>query len=404
MSYYSSLNNFLSRNDEILHHGQLALFCNQTSWHFPSGKYLLEILAQRGVLRKLFIPEHGFFSELQDQKKFDETEKYSFLAPNTDIISLYGTKEESLYPQRNDLMGVDLVIVDIQDVGSRYFSFINSLFYLLKQLNELSSSPSLIIIDRPNPAGRKVEGSKLPEKYSSFIGLEGLPHRHGLTIGELCKYFYAQMKADFPIEVIPFDENEFNNPFLIQPSPNFPTKYTAKIYSGQCLFEGTVLSEGRGTTKPFEIFGAPFLNWKILEKIRKEISDDFPELNTSYSLRPLQFVPTFHKYAGELCYGFQLHFLKNNVHSLFLSMLLLQKIQKNTSIDIFRKGTYEYGSELSAIEILLGDDLLLDFIKGHVSSKEVKNYLKNAENSWIEGIRKHLLYPDECFSVSTFLK
>ena len=401
---YSSLNKFLSRDDEVLHHGHLALFCNQTSWHFSSGKYLVEILAQRGILKKLFIPEHGFFSELQDQIKLDETEKYSFLAPEAEIISLYSSKKESLYLQKNDLQDIDVLLIDIQDVGSRYFTYINSLYYLLQHLNGLSSSPSLIIIDRPNPAGRKVEGSKLPEKYSSFLGLEGLPHRHGLTIGELSKYFYAQMKASFSIEVIPFDEDEFDNPFLIQASPNFPTHQIAKIYTGQCLFEGSILSEGRGTTKPFEIFGAPFLDWKILEKIREDLSDDFPGINKLYSLRPLQFVPTFNKYAGELCYGFQLHLFENNVHSLFLSMLLLQKIQKNILMDIFRKGIYEYGSELSAIEILLGDDLLLDFINGHVSAKEVKDYLQNSENQWIKSTQNHLLYSNDCFSDSIFLK
>lgn len=393
----SAIFKFLELKDPALFEGNLALLCNQVSFDFNSGKYLFDLLNNRGVLKKIFIPEHGLFAEFQDQVKLDQTEIYRFLNLNAKFISLYGKTESSLNLKKEDLSSVDTFVIDIQDAGSRYYTYLSTIKNLFISIKKHRLSIKVYVIDRPNPADRQVEGSLLPEKYASFIGITGLPHRYGLTLGELCKFFRSEMNAGFDLEVIPFNTEDFFAPFPVSPSPNFPTLTTAQIYSGQCLFEGSILSEGRGTTKPFEIIGAPFLKWDVLLKIQEDLFKNYPFFKDKIMLRPLKFIPTDHKFKGEVCNGFQLHILDPSFHVLIFSLILLKYIDNYTDKDIWKKGKYEYGSDKTAIELLAGDDKILKYLKQSYDLKSLILHLQKEEDLWIKKVRNHLIYPFDLF-------
>ena len=398
----SALTKLLKRDDELLFSGNLALLCNQTSFDFKTGKYLFEILAERGTLNQVFIPEHGLFAELQDQHKLDPDNHYQFLNLGASVTSLYGSAESSVAPSIAQLKNIDALVIDIQGVGCRYFSYLSTIQNIFKTVDQVGHSIKVFVIDRPNPAGRQVEGSRMTGEYASFLGIEGLPHRHGLTIGEMCKYLHADLQAGFDLEIIPFNEKEFNQALPIQPSPNFPSAITAQLYSGQCLFEGTILSEGRGTTRPFEIIGAPFLSWEILKKVRSELYKKYPDFNDKIALRPLKFIPTTHKYVGEVCFGFQLHVLSADFHALILSVLLIECINRHCEINIWRQGPYEYGSKKTAIEILVGDREILDFLNHTNQMKDVLPHLSSEEHIWIKKAAEFLIYPFPLFTQEYF--
>lgn len=358
----------------------VGLLCNQVSFDFVSQQYLFQILHKKQVLKRLFVPEHGLFGELQDQEKLNEAKAYETLGlDDVDVISLYQNSETSLAPSISALNDLDTIVIDIQDVGCRYFTFTTTIYYLFETLVQNKISPKIFVLNRPNPAGQQIEGTPMPSIYASFIGLEGLPHRHGMTIVELCFYFRERLKGVFEIIVIS-DEKESNvNPLTINPSPNIPNVITPLIYAGQCLLEGTILSEGRGTTRPFEVFGSPDLPWQDLSKIAEKINQDW---HKKAILRPLRFIPTFHKFSGEVCQGFQLHLLEaENYHSLLHSLLIIRELATLRS-DIWRTGKYEFGSEKTAIELLVGDDDLLAFLYGNLSYKNIVDKLQTTENQW----------------------
>lgn len=361
----------------------VGLFCNQTAFVFEKRKYLLELLSESKALKTVFVPEHGLFSELQDQEPVEAVEAYRAMAEKVEFISLYGQSEESVRIPAQALTSLTDIVVDIQDVGCRYFTYTTSLAYLIATLSGIASPPRLWVVDRANPAGRQVEGTPLPAVFSSFIGHQGLAHRHGLSMGELAIWLTRFYKGTFELRLVsPTSEDFF---FQIFPSPNFPSLQTAQLYSGQCLFEATNLSEGRGTTRPFEIIGAPFLGWEKLQRIKHDFelqTDAIPWLN--YVLRPLQFIPTFHKYANQLCGGFQVHLAMGVVnHSLLNSLVLLQIMNDHVS-NLWREGPYEKGNTRTALEILVGDKTLINFVNGKESLKVTIDYLKNQENEWIQ--------------------
>ena len=160
---------------------------------------------------------------------------------------------------------------------------------------------TILVLDKPNPAGRGVEGTRMTKEFSSFIGIEGLPHRHGLTIGELCRYFRRKLNATWQLVINPARDK---NTIFIPPSPNIPTVNTCRLYSGQCLWEGSNISEGRGTTLPFEMIGSPFLRWLFEEEWN---SPKHPAFDKHVYLRPVKFIPVFHKYTGRSLLWFARH-------------------------------------------------------------------------------------------------
>ena len=378
---------------QLLHHdiikkgSQTGLLCNQSCWQASTGKYVFETLIRQGVLKKVFIPEHGLFGELQDQEKLDNTSAYHFFSDKVEWISLYSYQESSLSASASQLAGIDTLIIDLQDTGSRYYTFISTIWLLLKSITIHHLDIKIVVLDKPNPAGRQVEGTRMQQEYASFIGLQGLPHRHGLTIGELCRYFKYKLEAEWELVIVPARRKEY---IFIPPSPNIPHAGVCRLYSGQCLWEGTNISEGRGTTLPFEMTGAPFLDWIFREDWN---STGHPVFNKYAFIRPAKFIPTFHKYANTSCSGFHLLISdKKKYHSLSHSLRLLKYIKERSPEFAWKEGKYESFNDKKAIELLAGDTLILDYFEQKASWKEVKIKMEEEEAAWIKTASPFLIY------------
>ncbi len=358
-----------------------GILTNQTGWngeyHFQSLHGFLDVI-------RVFIPEHGLFGELQDQVSGRDLQ---YESDHCEFWNLYGDTEESLIPPDDKLTDLDLLIIDIRDIGSRYYTFLTTAYYILKKISELTrnseSTPCVIVFDSPNPIGRKVEGTPLYPGYSSFVGIQGVVHRHGLSSGELLSFYKERDSLNIELEVIPpgvFHPQNYDAFSWIPPSPNIPALTTCYVYPGQCLLEGTNLSEGRGTTRPFEIFGAPYIQSEnaYLKKEMESYSSG------SFVLRPLRFKPTFHKHSGKICEGYQLHLVQpEKFHSLFFTLHLLRTIRILYPRDFeFLSGCYEFRSDRPAIELLVGDPILLNYINGMGRTKDIQDYLYEEEKKW----------------------
>lgn len=393
---------FFQQPDLVLKGGKLGVLCNQTAWHPETGEYLFESLARKGNLKRIFTPEHGLFSELQDQVKLDTANCYADISREVEFVSLYGDSEESLTASVDKLSDIDALIIELQDVGCRYYTYISTIHNLFKALKENNINLSIYIIDRANPAGRQVEGTMLRAGYRSFIGVDGIPHRHGLTIGELSYFLYNEIGAKFPLHIISYkaQTNKDLLPWSIPPSPNFPGLFTAHFYSGQCLWEGTNLSEGRGTTRPFELFGAPYLeeiaDYNQKHGLKNWNDENGPLYDPGVYIRWMKFIPTFHKYANECCMGFQLLMNPNmQYHALSHALRIMRFLHDNCRGFAFREGKYEAGNDRNAIELLLGDKELIDFVSGEGEWSGIKEHIKVEEQKWIKKCKKILLYEDE---------
>ena len=363
-----------------------GIFCNHTAFLRKERKYLVEILERQVRLEKIFVPEHGFFTELQDQEPVSRLNAYDILRTNAEFSSLYPGGDASLKTGMGMLDQLDLLIIDIRDVGVRYFTYVTMLGMILKDLKD--RPVTILLVDHPNPAGRQVEGIPLGGGYSSLIGWPGLPHRYGLTFGELALFLQDQLHGGFLLEIIKAADQSVY-PDFPYPSPNIPHPLTAQVYAGQCLWEGTNVSEGRGTTRPFEIFGAPF--FRIL---MTDWADRWNASHPEAILRPLIFIPTFHKYEGEYCYGFQLHPCSSEYHSLWYSLKMLRNIRSVVEDFSWREGPYETGSDRKAIELLAGDDLLIGYLNGKENERTVREKLIEEERKWMNHCRTYLLYKD----------
>ena len=333
---------------------KLALLCNQASvtGGFVHSRDVVERTFP-GKLVCLFSPQHGFFSEKQDNMIESGHMRDSTGLP---IYSLYG---ESRRPDPKLFEEFDMLLVDLIDVGTRVYTFVWTLIYCLEAAAE--SGCKVVVLDRPNPIGGEIiEGNILREQCSSFVGLHPIPMRHGLTLGELGLLCNKEMNIGADLEVIPMQgwrrEMLFPDTGLpwVFPSPNMPSPATALVYPGQVIWEGTNVSEGRGTTLPFEIFGAPF--WD-LARIKKELEKiELP----GCILRPLVFEPCFGKWASHSCQGYQIHvtdpkiFLSYRISLAFLSVML-----KYFSDDFaYKHPPYEYEYERLPMDLILGDDQL----------------------------------------------
>lgn len=391
--------------DIVLRSGKIAILCNQSAWHPERGEYLFETYHKKGLLKRVFIPEHGLFGELQDQVKLDNTDAYQKMAPGCEFVSLYGSSEESLTIRSEKLTDIDALIVDIQDAGARYYTFTSTLFGLFRTLKAQGINLPVYLIDRINPMGRQVEGTILREGYSSFIGEEGIPHRHGLTFGELANYFYNEINAKFPLHIISYASEAVNRelmPWSIPPSPNIPGLFTCHFYSGQCLWEGTNISEGRGTTRPFEVFGAPFMEELISFNESNGYDNwndpEHPLHDPAVYLRWHKFIPQFHKYAGETCFGFQLHPVPGRqYHALAHNLRIVRFAAQNCSGFEFRPGKYEAGNEKTAIELLAGDPMIVNYLKGDEEWETLKEEMKHEEQKWIRKAKRVMLYEEQLY-------
>jgi uncharacterized protein YbbC (DUF1343 family) len=396
--------------DLVLRSGRIGVLCNHVAWNPEKGEYLFETLYKKGNLKRVFTPEHGLFGEHQDQVKVDSASIYERMGmKGCEFVSLYGTSEESLYAQKDKLTDIDALIIELQDVGSRYYTFLSTVNNLFKVLHKNNINISVYVLDRENPIGRSVEGSMLRDEYSSFIGISGLPNRHGLTIGEMANSFHTEIGAKFPLHIISYitrSATKFMMPWSIPPSPNIAGLFTSGFYTGQCLWEGTNVSEGRGTTRPFELFGAPYMkelaDYNIKHKCSNWNDPNNPLSDQGAFIRWNIFIPTFSKYCGENCFGFQL--LLNpgvNYHSYLHALRSIRFVKDNCPNDFeFKKGKYEAGNDKSAIELLVGDKLILDYLyQNGPEWDDVREHVKVEEQKWIRKAKKYLLYDDPLWRV-----
>ena len=324
------------------------------------------------TLVAIFGPEHGFRGQAQDLEGVPE---HPVPALPVRVHSLYGASAASLRPTPEHLAGIDLLVIDLQDVGSRYYTFQATMKYCLEAAAPLNLP--VLVLDRPNPlGGLVVEGPRLRPGYESFVGCHDIAIRHGLTIGELALAYQADLDAagtQVEVEVLPcsgwrrtmwFDDTGL--PWVL-PSPNMPTLDTAVVYPGQCLLEGTNLSEGRGTTRPFELCGAPWLDPATLAQ--RMTAANLPGV----VFRPVVFRPTFQKHAGIDCGGVQLHVTDREAFRPVRTSLALLIEMRRLDPDRFawRTAEYEFVEDPIAIDLLFGSDRERSAIEAGRSWEEI---------------------------------
>jgi uncharacterized protein YbbC (DUF1343 family) len=297
-----------------------------------------------------FGPQHGFLGQTQDNMM--EWKSYEHPRLRIPVYSLYAEHRE---PTAEMLQDLDVLLVDLQDIGARYYTFIWTMYLCMRACEK--NGVATVVLDRPNPInGISVEGPLLDPHYRSFVGLHLIPVRHGKTIGELAQQFRDEAFPKCKLSILPMKNWEremwFDHTGLpwVMPSPNMPTLDTATVYPGMCLLEGTNISEGRGTTRPFEIFGAPFID-------PEKLSSELNALNLpGVFFRENYFQPTFHKFAGELCGGAQIHVTDRDEFRPFLTGVeIIKRIRKIYGKEFqWRQPPYEYEWKRLPIEILIG--------------------------------------------------
>jgi len=334
----------------------------------------------------LFGPEHGYGGEAQDMIAVND-------AAPTDlpVHSLYGDSEAALSPRPEQLGGLDAIVIDLQDVGARYYTFVWTAVLVLRAAAK--SGITVVVLDRPNPlSGEIVEGGPQRAGYRSFVGLCDVSVRHGMTIGELCHMVAQQEGLSDALHVVTLRGYERHQDYLdtglpwVFPSPNMPTFDTALVYPGGCLLEGTNLSEGRGTTRPFELWGAPYLAAaELARRVQAE----------GVALRALSFSPMFQKHARERCFGVQVHITdRRKVRSYELYLRLIAEA-RNLSDGKFawRTSAYEFVSDRPAIDLLTGGP---EFREAVDSGRGIEDVLQR-ERAAVQGFEQlraaFLLYP-----------
>ncbi|OIO28649.1 MAG: hypothetical protein COW90_03945 [Nitrospirae bacterium CG22_combo_CG10-13_8_21_14_all_44_11] len=339
-------------------------------------------------LKALFGPQHGIRGETQDNMV--EWEGFLDAQTGLPVYSLYGHKRK---PETEMLKDIDVLAIDLQDVGSRYYTFIWTMELCMQAC--LECNKSVIVLDRPNPlGGLAIEGAVLDMSYASFVGQRPLPIRHGMTAGEIANYFKNEFYPSLNLHVIKMQGWKRNMWFdqtklpWVMPSPNMPTLDTAIVYPGMCLLEGTNLSEGRGTTRPFEIFGAPFIEPDILIKRLREFK------LSGVVFRPMSFFPTFQKHAGKLCGGAQIHVIDRNKFKPFKTGAAILKAVRNLYPEQFRwkEPPYEYETKKMPIDILAGTDRLRKDIEKGESLKNMESWWYSETKTLEKTRRKYLLY------------
>ena len=333
-------------------------------------------------------PQHGLQGETQDN--MIEWEDYRDPVADLPVYSLYGKTRS---PSREMLEDVDVLVFDLQDVGARYYTYIHTLALAMKACRE--QGKSLVVLDRPNPInGVDTEGTVLDPDFSSFVGLYPLAMRHGMTVGELALYFNHEFQIDCQLEIVKMQGwtrdlffSATGLPWVL-PSPNMPTLETALVYPGLCLLEGTNVSEGRGTTRPFELSGAP---WIIPARMVEELdSMNLPGV----IFRPVHLTPTFHKWADERIGGVQIHVSDRQAFRPVLTGLALLTLYRKMGKEQFawKSPPYEYETEKLPIDILCGTDRIRKLIEAGAGLDELQDSWKTELQEFREVRQKYLLY------------
>lgn len=347
-----------------------------------------------------FGPQHGLRGDKQDNM----IESPEFFDPihKIPVFSLYG---DARRPTQAMMESFDVLLVDLQDLGCRIYTYITTLRYLLEACAK--HKKKIWVLDRPNPIGRPVEGLLLKPGWESFVGAGELPMRHGLTIGELSRWFVDKYGLSVDLTVIemegwaPLRAPGFGWPLnervWINPSPNAPNLSMARCYPGTVMLEGTCFSEGRGTTRPLEIFGAPDVSAKNLIERMQHIA---PDWMMGCTLRSCWFEPTFHKYAGQLCEGVQIHVddPSGYDHLQFRPWRLMCLVFKalkslNAGYPMWRDFEYEYERDRLAIDLINGSSIMREWVENDAATMgDMESLALLDEQSWLNERRPYLIY------------
>ncbi|MBA4804437.1 MAG: DUF1343 domain-containing protein [Brevundimonas sp.] len=351
------------------------------------------------TLGAAFGPQHGMRGDLQDNmmESPDETDARLGIP----VFSLYG---EVRRPTDVAMETFDVLLVDLQDLGCRIYTFVTTLLYVLEAAAK--HGKAVWVLDRPNPAGRPVEGLTLRPGYESFVGAGPMPMRHGMTLGEMGRWFIDQNNLDLEYRVVemqgwaPEAGPGFGWPLgersWINPSPNAPNLSMARAYAGTVMLEGTTLSEGRGTTRPLELFGAPDIDARAVIAEMRALA---PQWLEGCRLRDLWFQPTFHKHVGQLCAGVQIHVDDPAYdHAAFrpwrLQALAFKAIRRlHPDYPLWRDFPYEYVFDRLAIDVINGGPGLRDWVDdGAAAPEDLDALARPDEQAWEEARRRFLLY------------
>jgi uncharacterized protein YbbC (DUF1343 family) len=348
---------------------------------------LIDVLASEGVVpHTIFGPEHGFGGAAQDMVGVAHGRDP---ATRARVVSLYGDSLAALVPAAADLKPLDLLVIDLVDVGSRYYTFIWTA--LLATRAAASQGVHVVVLDRPNPISgtvASVEGQSQDEGFTSFVGWEPVPIRHGLTVAEMVLLHAAAdglpLGPEGAVSAVPvagWDRGEmapsWDRPFVL-PSPNMPTFETALVYPGGCLLEGTNLSEGRGHTRPFELSGAPWLDGPRLARSLAGLG--LP----GFRPRPVTFVPTFHKHAGEVCQGVQIHVIDPVAFrpvATYVAMIALARAQAPDRFR-FRTERYEFVDDIPAFDLLTGSPAARQAIEDGEEPRAIAEAVARPDPTW----------------------
>ncbi|MEX0804457.1 MAG: DUF1343 domain-containing protein [Candidatus Binatia bacterium] len=364
-------------------------------------QHSLDALAASGDIDLVaaFGPQHGLRGDKQDNMV--ESPDFSDPAHGIPVFSLYG---EVRRPTAAMMDTFDVLLIDLQDLGCRIYTFVTTLRYMLEAAAE--SKKTVWILDRPNPVGRPVEGLRLRSGWDSFVGAGPLPMRHGLTLGELARWFVRTLGLDVDCDVVTMEDWATSNApgfgwplgerTWVNPSPNAPNLWMARCYAGTVMLEGTTLSEGRGTTRPLELFGAPDLEPGALLAKMASLA---PQWMGGCRLRQCWFEPAFHKHAGKLCAGIQIHVEDAAYdHNAFVPWRLIALAFKalrslRPDYSLWRDFPYEYETRRLAIDVINGSDLLRQWVDDPAAvPADLDELARPDEASWLEERESVLLY------------
>lgn len=369
---------------------KLGLLCHPSSVT-RTGLHLAEVCEKQGEVVAFFGPQHGIFGETQDNMIEWQDFKDSKGRP---VYSLYGKNRK---PTPQSLEGIDLVIVDLFDVGTRVYTFIYTMFYMIEACAE--AGVEILILDRPNPlGGNDIEGNLLDLDYQSFVGLHPIPMAHGMTVGELATYFATRIDREVKLQVLKLKKwkrserfPHFGHPWRL-PSPNMPNFEACRLYPGLVLLEGTSISEGRGTTRPFELIGAPFFNWAEIEKHYRKICHKLDLVPVHFHRQG--FIPNFHKHAGEVCHG-ALQILPDQkgfqpLRHMAVLLWVFRKLYQDAWS--WAKPPYEYEYEKLPIDVIMGGPQLRECIDHSQSLKKLFHKWQADENMFKQQRKNFLFY------------
>lgn len=389
----TGLDRLKAKNFSPLQGKRVGLLCNQASIDHRF-RHVIDIFReahQQGQLQltALFGPQHGIWGHTQDNM-IEWEGGYREKKSGVVVFSLYG---EHRKPTPEMLKFIDVLVIDLQDVGARYYTFIWTVALCMDACRE--AGVEVIVLDRPNPiGGLQVEGPLVDENFRSFVGWHSIPVRHGLTIGEIAKYLQDQFYPDCPLQVVEMKGwnremyfGETGLPWAI-PSPNMPLVETAVVYPGMCLLEATNISEGRGTTRPFEIFGAPWMDgWQMSEHLNSL------KMSGVY-FRPFQFQPTFNKYQDQLCEGCFIHITDRRKFKPFLMgiSIISQIVKIYPQHFQWKPPPYEYEFEKLPFDILVGNSWLRKMIEQHKALSEMQERWEEESSEFLSLREKILVY------------